>query len=391
MTGELQNSNLELSGRIRELRKLGGVSFFSIRTVSGRIPCFIARSDECFAESNPLLQLGNMVQCRGFWDDTRNGTKAFHCFSVKLLAACELIPSEPSLRTPDSSCRDICFSDDVFEVARSHSLLILQARTALLEGGYKEFLSPPLSRRFNGGLCQPFQTSCRALDGESLYLRVSSENYLRQFIAAGFESVYEIGYQFRNEGRDAMHLPQFMMLEAYTTLGDSNGFCDFILKLIASCAGMPSGAESFQRISVTEILDELRVTPSPLALPDILAQWALKRKATACVTGLPVELSPLYRRTVSDPHVADRYWVYLEGLDVADIGAASTDPSFVASALSEQSKHPRFDTSLKRDNSLLQSSKAGLPPVYGCGISLSRLQMINNNQNDIRMTEIFPL
>lgn len=422
------------TGRVVGVRKFGRSAFVEISDGVDQVQVLVEdRTLPLCRDFRGECDPGDLIEVYGTLGLTRSGARALMADEFSLLA--KHLP-QFSKALADASERRAHRFHDLFVNRRSRLCLELvsdlarEIRTDLWASGFREFTTPTLSTRFNGGLSRPFQTKVRAL-GSVGYLRVTSEIYLKQLIAAGFESVFEIGSQFRNEGMDHRHIPEFQMLEVYRAQADAEEMAELTVSLLnrvtsrLKSAGriysdrIPAlpGSGGWKRVDARAAvrasagidilesdLDSLaaragaagvscsRETGYAGIVAKLIDHFVRSEAASPTILGgLPSGMTPLMKRRRGAPELADRVWLYAGRVDICDIGSEQADYEEQAQALEVQRASLREVEPIKRDRTILDVTSFGLPPTGGVGMGLGRLAMMLLGSDDIEETVAFPL
>ena len=440
-----------IAGRILSWRGHGKSAFAHLEDGAGRLQVYFRRDvlgEEDF-ESLVLLDLGDWIGVEGALFRTRTGEITVRVASWTLLAkslrplplAKEEVDRETGERVvhsgfTDTQTRyrqryaDLAVHPEVRETFRVRARVIAELRRFLDARGYLEVETPVLQPIYGGAAARPFTTRHNALDS-TLYLRIADELYLKRLIVGGFERVYEIGKDFRNEGIDRIHNPEFTMLEFYEAYADYEAMMGLMEELmqhvVTTTLGRPTldyqGREleivaPFSRVSFLDALSEklgedaasleteaLRARAQDLAgeIPENVGRGGLLDKLfstlvepeliePAFVMDFPVELSPLAKLKRSDPTLTERFELFIAGREVANAFSELNDPidqreRFEAQArlrkAGDEEAHPL-------DEDYLRAMEYGMPPTGGVGIGVDRLVMLLTDSLSIRDVILFP-
>ncbi len=427
-----------LAGRVVLLRRHGRVAFVVIRDRSGDLQLFLSE-DTLPAKGWALmdeLNLGDIVGASGEVVRTKRGELSLKADRLVLLTKSLRPPPEKwkGIQDPELKVRlrpVQLFSDPVYrEIVSARARVLHAFREELDSRGFVEVETPVLHPTAGGAIARPFTTHHRALDVD-LYLRIALELYLKRVLVGGLERVYEIGRNFRNEGIDREHNPEFTMLEAYQAYGDYHTMMELGQALITRAAVAVRGTLRFdylgreldlggewRRITVlgavseavgrevtpesrTELVDlalEHDIDPEPtwgagklvLELFEKLVEHTLWKPTF--VMDFPREVSPLARPHRDDPRLTEHVDLLIAGMEIIPAYSEMTDPieqraSFEIQARARQKgqeeTHPM-------DEDFLQALEYGMPPAGGLGLGVDRLLMILTNQPSIRDVILFP-
>jgi len=325
---------------------------------------------------------------------------------------------------------DLLYSPETLERTLQRVKIVRTIRNALDAQGYVEMETPVLHAIAGGAAARPFVTHHNALDID-LYLRIALELHLKRLLVGGLEKVYEIGRVFRNEGIDARHNPEFTMLELYQAYGSYETMMALTEGLIVACVGglgaslqLPFGARTldytppWQRLSYAELFEKYvgaALTDSTAVAAkarerglvaagkatEVLVQQLFEIEVEKHLAGLdrpvfvydyPAALCPLTKRKPGNPHLAERFELYVAGMELANAYTELNDPLTQEQTFRQQIAGLAEDESMaKMDEEFLRALKHGMPPAGGLGIGIDRLVMLLTNTENIRDVILFPL
>ncbi len=448
---ELGGASVRISGRLATPpRVMGKAAFVHLSDGRERLQIYV-RKQEARAISNDslqpveqeesgwklfqLLDHGDFVGVEGKLFVTRTGELSVHVETLQFLSKA-LLPmpdklhgiSDPEIRQRQRYADLIASSlkvktdegDDAAqpelstrEVFVRRSKLITAMRRHLDENGYIEVETPMLSPIASGAAARPFTTHHNALDID-LYLRIAPELYLKRLLVGGFERVYELNRNFRNEGISTRHNPEFTMLEFYTAYKDVNwmmDFCEEMLRQTIASVGSTTATfeeteldfgRGFRRLTMREAIaeyapDEVKsVGVDELAagrIVELFEQYAEhKLIQPTFITDFPKAVSPLSKASPDNPAVAERFELYVAGMEVANGFSELNDPAEQLERFEEQSRQREGgdEEAMQTDLDYVRALSYGMPPAAGIGIGIDRLTMLLTNRRSIRDVILFP-
>ncbi len=430
---------VSLAGRITAMRKMGKNSFLDIRDGSGKIQVLIQHPtlNEELSELFKDLDIGDIIGVEGALLRTRTGEPTVSANNFTLLAkSLQPLPEKwHGLSDTEKRYRqryvDLIANTDVKEVFRTRSRIMEAVRQFLNNRGFIEVETPVLQSAAGGALATPFITRHNALDRD-FFLRIAKELYLKRLIVGGYDKVYEIGHDFRNEGIDTEHHPEFTMLETYEAYADYNDvmkmveemFYQVSLKVLGT-AEIKYGENKinlkppWQRLTLRDAVkkyggidyvkyptaDGLREKMRSMKMDaDPQKNWAklVDELLKTCVIpsliqptfiyDYPVSMSPLAKNKPSEKRVVERFQPYAAGLELGNAYSELNDPLLQRERFVEQMKERLGDDEERWtiDEDFLTALEYGMPPTGGLGIGLDRMVMLLTNQQSIREVILFP-
>ena len=440
-----------IAGRIMSRRIMGKASFLELQDSKGRIQVYVTRDDICPGENKDLyntvfkklLDLGDFVGIKGFVFKTQTGEISVHTQELTVLAkSLKPLPivkmkdgevydsfDDPELRYRQRYV-DLIVNSGVKETFLKRSAILKTLRAALDEAGYTEVETPILQSIPGGASARPFITHHNSLDID-LYLRIATELYLKRLIVGGFEGVYEIGKNFRNEGMDKSHNPEFTCMELYVQYKDYNWMMAFTEKLLERiCIAVNGSTESvvdgktisfkapYRRLPILEAIkektgydlngkseEEIREICKTLNLEidDTMGKGKLIDEIfgefcegtyiqPTFITDYPVEMSPLTKKHRSNPALTERFELMVNGKELANAYSELNDPIDQEERFIEQMRlsEKGDDEAMFIGQDFLRALQYGMPPTSGIGIGIDRLVMLMTGQTTIQEVLFFP-
>ncbi len=440
-----------IAGRMMTRRVMGKASFVELQDSKGRIQVYITRDDICPDENKDLynvvfkrlLDIGDFIGVRGFVFKTQTGEISVHAQSLTLLSkALKPLPivkykdgvaydkfDDPELRYRQRYV-DLIVNDGVKDTFLQRATVLRTLRKVLDEAGYTEVETPTLQAIAGGASARPFITHFNALNTD-MYMRIATELYLKRLIVGGFEGVYEIGKNFRNEGMDRNHNPEFTCMELYVQYKDYNWMMAFTEKLLETiCIAVNGSAERevdgqmisfkapYRRLPILDAIkektgydlngkneDEIREICKKLDMEvdESMGKGKLidEMFGEFCegtfiqptfITDYPVEMSPLTKMHRSKPGLTERFELMVNGKELANAYSELNDPIDQEERFREQMKlaDKGDDEAMIIDQDFLRALQYGMPPTSGIGIGIDRLVMLMTGKTFIQEVLFFP-
>ena len=440
-----------VAGRMMSRRVMGKASFAELLDSQGRIQIYITRDDLCPGENKDLynvvfkklLDLGDFIGMKGFVFRTQTGEISIHAREITLLAkSLKPLPvvkekdgvtydgfDDPELRYRQRYV-DLIVNPGVKETFVKRSKVVRTLREALDEAGYTEVETPILQSIPGGASARPFITHHNALDVD-LYLRIATELYLKRLIVGGFEGVYEIGKNFRNEGMDRSHNPEFTCMELYVQYKDYNWMMSFTEKLLERiCLAVNGTTDSvvdgqtisfkapYRRLPILEAIrektgydlsgkteEEIRDVCKALnmEIDDTMGKGKLIDEIfgefcegtfiqPTFITDYPIEMSPLTKKHRDNPALTERFELMVNGKELANAYSELNDPLDQEERFQDQLRlsEKGDDEAMFIDQDFLRALQYGMPPTSGIGIGIDRLVMLMTGQTQIQEVLFFP-
>jgi len=440
-----------IAGRMMTRRVMGKASFMELQDSKGRIQVYITRDDICPDENKELyntvfkrlLDIGDFVGVKGFVFRTQTGEISVHAKELTLLSkSIKPLPivkykdgvaydkfDDPELRFRQRYV-DLVVNEGIKETFLKRAKVISTMRQFFDEAGYTEVETPTLQSIAGGATARPFITHFNALNQE-MFLRIATELYLKRLIVGGFEGVYEIGKNFRNEGMDRTHNPEFTLMELYVQYKDYNWMMSFTERLLETiCVAVNGKPESvvdgqvisfkapYRRLPILDAIkektgydldgkteDEIRQVCKELKLDidetmgkgklidEIFGEFCEGQFIQPTfITDYPVEMSPLTKMHRSKPGLTERFELMVNGKELANAYSELNDPIDQEERFVEQMKlaDKGDDEAMIIDKDFLRSLQYGMPPTSGIGIGIDRLVMLMTGQTAIQEVLLFP-
>ncbi len=438
---EAEPIRVKLAGRIMTRRIMGKASFCHIQDMSGQLQLYVARDalpENIYNEHFKKWDIGDIIGVEGVLFKTQTDELSVRVEQLRLLTkALRPLPEKfHGLADQEIKYRqrylDLIMSQDSRNTFLIRSKIVAYIRQFLIERQFLEVETPMMQVIPGGATARPFTTHHNALDMQ-LYLRIAPELYLKRLVVGGFERVFEINRNFRNEGLSTRHNPEFTMLEFYQAYAEYHDLMDLTEALLRGIAEEVMGsskityqgedydfAQAFQRMTVVESIlhfntqltladlntrDAAVKVAQGLALPikdgyglgkiqiEIFEKTVESRLLQPTfITAYPVEVSPLARRNDNDPHVTDRFEFFVGGREIANGFTELNDAEDQAARFQQQveEKDAGDDEAMHFDADYITALEHGMPPTAGEGIGIDRLVMLFTDAPSIRDVLLFP-
>ena len=440
-----------IAGRLMSRRVMGKASFAEIQDSKGRIQVYITRDDICPGEDKDiynkvfkrLLDIGDFIGIKGFVFRTQTGEISVHANSLTVLSkSLKPLPivkykdgvaydkfDDPELRYRQRYV-DLVVNDGIKDTFLKRATVVRTLRRVLDEAGYTEVETPTLQSIAGGASARPFITHFNALNTD-MYMRIATELYLKRLIVGGFEGVYEIGKNFRNEGMDRSHNPEFTCMELYVQYKDYNWMMSFTEKLLETiCIAVNGSPEReidgnnvsfkapYRRLPILDAIKEktgydlngmdesgIREVCKKLGMEidDTMGKGKLIDEIfgefcegtfiqPTFITDYPVEMSPLTKMHRSKPGLTERFELMVNGKELANAYSELNDPIDQEERFKEQMKlaDKGDDEAMIIDQDFLRALQYGMPPTSGIGIGIDRLVMLMTGKTYIQEVLLFP-
>lgn len=450
-TDEMTGKEVSVAGRLMSRRIMGKASFIELQDSKGRIQAYVSR-DDINTESQPemynvvfkkLLDIGDFIGIKGFVFKTQTGEISIHAKELSVLAkSLRPLPivkyrdgvaydkfDNPELRYRQRYV-DLVVNEGVKDIFLKRATVLRTLRNLLDAEGYTEVETPTLQNIAGGAAARPFITHFNALDVD-MYMRIATELYLKRLIVGGFEGVYEIGKNFRNEGMDRTHNPEFTCMELYVQYKDYNWMMAFTEQLLEKiCIAVNGTTETvingqtisfkapYRRLPILEAIqektgydltgkteDEIRDICKTLHL-EVEPSWGKGKMIDELfgefcegsfiqptfIIDYPVEMSPLTKMHRSKPGLTERFELMVNGKELANAYSELNDPIDQEERFKEQMRlaDKGDEEAMIIDQDFLRALQFGMPPTSGIGIGIDRLVMLMTGQTAIQEVLCFP-
>ncbi len=428
-------TKVRVAGRIVLKRDQGRVVFLQLRDWTGQVQVFIGKKqvgDTGWALAE-ALDLGDLLGVDGHFGKTKTGELTVFAQSLTFLAKSLLPPPEKWHGLTDVEQRsrqryvDLFSNPESLQTFLGRSRVVAAMRRVLADRGFVEVETPTMQAIAGGAAARPFITHHNTLDID-LYLRIAPELYLKRLLVGGMERVFELGRVYRNEGLSRKHNPEFTMLEAYQAYGDYHSMMDLTEALIVGSIEAIDGrfhrpwgestvdftppwprksyADLLQEVAGVDIHDDAAIRERAKAAGldptrkdhDVVVSELFEEVVEDSLTGpifvidYPASICPLTKRKAGDPSVAERFELFVRGMELANAYTELNDPVLQDNLFHKQLAGQKADESMaKVDDDFVRALKHAMPPAGGLGVGIDRLCMLLLDRPNIRDVVLFPL
>ena len=435
---KLEDKVFNISGRLMFRRDMGKAMFLDIQDGDGKIQIYLSKPELSEEEQKliPLLDIGDFIGINGFVFRTHKGELSLHCKKISLLTKSIATLPEKYHGLADQELKyrqrfvDLVMDETVREEFKKRTLIISTIRKFLDERNFMEVETPILQPIYGGASAEPFTTHHNSLD-MTLYLRISVETYLKRLIVGGFEKVYEIGRNFRNEGMDTTHNPEFTMIEWYESYTDYNDQMKNVEELLETIVKKINNGSTiikykdmevdfkapFKRLTIYDGLREYaKIDPENISKNDLIkeilkytneveqkkskGELLLQLFEETCESKLiqptfvidyPKESSPLTKTHRKDSNLVERFELFAGTVELANSYSELNDPIDQYQRLKIQEENRGFDAeAMPMDENFVHALEIGMPPLGGVGIGIDRLVMFMTSTPSIKDVIFFP-
>jgi lysyl-tRNA synthetase class 2 len=430
--------NVEVAGRLVAIRHMGKSAFAHIEDGTGRLQLYFRKNDlgdEAYQQFLKDFDLGDFIAAQGYLFRTRTGEVTLHLTAYQLASkALHPLPEKwHGLKDTETRYRqrylDLIANPEVRDIFLKRSRIVTAMRAFLNDEGFLEVETPALQPIYGGAMARPFTTHHNALDRD-LFLRISDELYLKRLIVGGFDKVYEICKDFRNEGVSTRHNPEFTMMECYWAYADYEDMMRLTENMIAFIAQTVLGTMKvtfdgqevdltppWQRLNLAESIRErteidifetygdvkalwnecrrlkLEVSPQPSwgkLVDELLGEYVQPGIVNpAFIHTFPLDISPLAKQSPDDPRVVERFEAFVAGMEIGNAYSELNDPITQRQRFLEQQQVEDEEAHVV-DDDYVQALMHGMPPTGGLGIGVDRVVMLLTDQQSIREVILFP-
>jgi len=436
-SAEKPEARAAVTGRLVAIRVMGKSTFAHLEDGAGRLQIYLTKNDlgDDYDIFKKDFDLGDIVAVQGWLFRTRTGEPTLHAEAIQLASKALCPPPEKWHGLQDIEIRyrrrylDLIANADVRDIFRKRSRIVTAMRRFLDAQNFLEVETPTLQPLYGGALARPFTTHHNALDME-LFLRISDELYLKRLIVGGFDKVYEICKDFRNEGVSTKHNPEFTMMECYWAYADYQDMMWLTENMVASIAQEVLGTTKitfagkevdltppWRRLNLAEAIQEytgidifvsygdakalwaecqklgLRVSPQPSwgkLVDELLGEYVEPTIVNPTfIHTYPVDISPLSKQNPDDPRVVERFEAFVVGMEMGNAYSELNDPVVQRQRFLEQ-QQLADEEAHQVDDDYVFALMQGMPPTGGLGIGIDRLVMLLTDQQSIREVILFP-
>ncbi len=430
--------NVAVTGRLVAIRNMGKSAFAHLQDGTGRLQIYLRKDDlgdELYQQFVKDFDLGDFIAAQGYLFRTKTGEVSVHVTGFQLASkAIHPLPEKwHGLKDVEIRYRqrylDLVSNEEVRDIFVKRTRAVSAMRRFLDGEGFLEVETPTLQPIYGGAMARPFVTHHNALNMQ-LYMRISDELYLKRLIVGGFDKVYEICKDFRNEGISTKHNPEFTMMECYWAYADYQDMMRLTENMVASIAQKVLGTTKitfgeheidltppWQRLNLAEAIKQLTEVDIFDSYGDVKALWAECQRLKLSVSPqaswgklvgellgeyveptliqptfvhtFPLDISPLSKQNPDDPRMVERFEAFVAGMEIANAYSELNDPVTQRLRFLEQQQDGDEEAHVM-DDDYVQALMHGMPPTGGLGIGVDRVVMLLTNQQSIREVILFP-
>jgi lysyl-tRNA synthetase class 2 len=426
----LEGKDEKIAGRITAKRDHGAIKFIDVQDEQGTLQVYFSEkhADKESLKIAELLDVGDIIGVEGTVIKTKTNEISIDAKKIALLGK-SLLPLPPKwygLEDTEKRYRkrylDFIINRDSLEKIKKGSVMVSKIRDILKNKGYTEVIVPILQAIPGGANAKPFITHYNSLDRD-FYLKIASELYLKRLLVGGFEKVFDISKNFRNEGVDTRHNPEFIMLEAYQAYADLSSMLELTEEIVKESIFAANGTykikfgekiidlskpkirtmeemvkEKTKLTSEEEIIKRGKQLDSKVSSYGEAINTIFEAEVSdhivdpVFVTRYPIEVSPLAKKMEDDPRFVYRFELYIAGMEIANAFSELNDPIDQINRFEEEAKRKNrgIDETQEFDKDFIEAMGYGMPPAGGVGIGIDRLQMLGTDSKSIKEVIPFP-
>ncbi len=406
-----EGDSLSLVGRIMSVRGQGKIVFFDFDDGTGKFQALLKKGEptktEDFELFTDFFDIGDFIEVKGTLFLTKQNEKTILVESLRMLSkSLRPLPEKwHGLSDVEERFRkrylDLVSNPETKRRFVSRTMIVSEIRKILDEAGYLEVETPVLQSIYGGASAEPFTTHHNTLD-KDFFLRISDELYLKRLMAGGFQKVYEIARDFRNEGIDTTHNPEFTMLEFYEAYSDATKQRAFVEQMVKRLAKLVPDcqinfAKPFEVKKYADLITEKTgikdpMSHSPKELDEMFKKIRPEIIEPTFVVDYPVDMLPLTKRKEGEKNIVDAFQLYAGGIELAKAFSELNDPIDQRARFEKQEKNKKEGDKEAQvmDEDFIEAMEYGIPPAGGVGIGIDRLVMLLTNVKNIKEVILFP-